>query len=95
MELAELRKKIDEIDIGITELFSRRMEICGEIAEYKRENGLPVRDSRREEEKLKTLSSQAEEGMGEYIRALYSRIFELSRDYESGKSEAEGDDSDG
>ena len=48
MDLKEIRERIDEIDDGISALFDKRMELVGEVAEYKRANGLPVSDRTRE-----------------------------------------------
>lgn len=39
MDLLELRKRIDEIDGRIVELYEKRMDICREVAEYKIDNG--------------------------------------------------------
>lgn len=52
MELSEYRKELDIIDEEILTLFTKRMKLSSEIAEYKRENSLPVLDLRREKEKL-------------------------------------------
>ena len=83
MELSELRTQIDEIDSKIVALFSERMNIAANIAEYKRQNDLPVLDSKREQEKLQALAALAPEGMEDYTKALYERIFELSREHQS------------
>lgn len=37
MELSEYRKKIDEIDAELLALFTKRMDVAAEIAEYKQE----------------------------------------------------------
>ena len=39
MDLLTLRDKLDVIDAQIVELYEKRMEICGQVAEYKIENG--------------------------------------------------------
>ena len=36
--LLEMRQKLDEIDTQITELYEKRMEICGQVADYKIKN---------------------------------------------------------
>ena len=79
MELTDYRNEIDRIDQELIRLFTRRMEISAEIGRFKQENGLPVHDPRREEEKLETLTGQAPKEMEGSVRALYERIFELSR----------------
>lgn len=52
MELQELRNEINRIDGEMLALLGRRLAVCRSIAEYKRANGLPVRDAARETEKL-------------------------------------------
>ena len=48
MTIEELRAQIDAADEQLLAAFSKRMEIAGKIADYKREKGLPVLDSSRE-----------------------------------------------
>lgn len=52
MELQELRNEINRIDDEMLVLLGQRLAVCRSIAEYKRANGLPVRDAARETEKL-------------------------------------------
>ena len=52
MELQELRNEINRIDDEMLALLGQRLAVCRSIAEYKRANGLPVRDAARETEKL-------------------------------------------
>ena len=79
MDLQELRKKIDEIDNSLIDLFERRMALSAEIARYKQEHNLPVYDPVREREILEKLAGKVKGGRGESITALYSLLFELSR----------------
>ena len=79
MDLTELRKKIDEIDDELIELFKRRMDIVADIACYKKENGLAIYDPERERQKLYDLTLKASDDNADYIIALYSLLFELSR----------------
>ena len=79
MDLQSLRIKIDKIDDAIVDLFQKRMDISGEVALYKIENNLPVFDPVREQQKLQEISGKVHKGMEDYITALYSLIFELSR----------------
>lgn len=53
--LLELRDEIDVIDKQIVALYQQRMQIAGEVAEYKIETGKKVFDKDREMEKLATL----------------------------------------
>ena len=83
MELNELRSQIDSIDDELVQLFCRRMQVAEQIADYKRQNNLPILVPAREREKLQDVSSKAGPDMANYTRVLYSMIFELSRSYQS------------
>ncbi|MCL2243167.1 MAG: chorismate mutase [Treponema sp.] len=78
MDLQEFRRQIDNIDDDIIRLFQQRMDISAEIAQYKKQNNMPVYDPARERQKLFDLSGK-DPGRSAYITALYSLIFELSR----------------
>lgn len=82
MELRDLRNKMDEIDASLVKLFCERMDTAGKIAEYKKENSMPVLDASREREKLSEVVNEAGEAMGDYTSVLYSLLFELSRAYQ-------------
>lgn len=81
MDLQTLRKQINETDDQLVPLFLARMNLSAQVADYKRANGLPVRDAKREEELLARLSAQAGD-LAPYVRALYEEILTLSRDYQ-------------
>ena len=83
MELENLRKQINETDNEITALFTKRMEIAGEIAKYKADNALPVFDRLREREILNRLTENQSEEMAMYTKMLYTTMFDLSRSYQS------------
>ena len=82
MKLEEYREKIDMVDEKLVALFAERMELSRAVAEYKKENGLPVLDASREKEKLKSVAEQSPAELREYTRRLYALLFELSRDYQ-------------
>ncbi len=48
--LTVLRAMIDAVDRDVLQLFSRRNALVGEIAQYKRENRVAIRDLQRERE---------------------------------------------
>ncbi len=86
MDLSQLRENIDEIDDQLVRLFGQRMDIAAQIAEYKKENGLPILMPTREREKLQAVSEKAGPDMANYTRGLYSMLFELSRSYQRKRS---------
>ena len=85
MDIKELRKNIDEIDRELVDLFLRRMSISAEVAEYKREVGMPVLDPARERALLERVSEMSGEEFERYTRTLYSTILDLSRSYQHKK----------
>ncbi|MGN0979965.1 MAG: bifunctional chorismate mutase/prephenate dehydratase [Candidatus Avoscillospira sp.] len=83
MDLKDYRQQMDDIDDQMIRLFRQRMETAGKIAEYKKENGLPVLDAGREREKMSALCAKMPPEMRNYTSVLYSSLFELSRSYQS------------
>lgn len=82
MNISELRNEIDQIDEKLVELFVERMDTSEKIAQYKKENSLPVFDPARERQKLNEISEHIDNKIHTYTDALYSLIFELSRTYQ-------------
>lgn len=83
VDLAESRKKIDEIDREITRLFEERMDVANDVAAYKRSTGKKVYDPQREEEKLRTLRGYASSEFNETaVEDLFRQIMSISRKYQ-------------
>lgn len=83
MDLSELRNKIDDIDSELVRLFIARMNVAAQVADYKKENHLPVYVPARERAVLQDVAEKAGPEMANYTRVLYSMLFELSRSYQS------------
>lgn len=83
MDLNELRDKIDSIDTDLVRLFTERMSIAAQVADFKKENNLPIYVPARERAILKDVAEKAGPDMANYTRVLYSMLFELSRSYQS------------
>ncbi len=77
-----MREEIDSIDKELVSLFIKRMNCSAEVAEYKREHGMPVLDASRERALLNKISELAGEDFEDYARTLYSTILSLSRSYQ-------------
>ncbi len=77
--LTDYRTRLDEIDEELLRLFTERMDIAGEIAAWKRENGRPVLDLRREKEKLRRIDELSQPELSDDSFTLFSMIMELSR----------------
>ena len=59
LDLQEIRGRLDEIDAGLVELFEKRMELCGQVAEFKIGTGKAVYDGQREKQKLEAVAAMA------------------------------------
>ncbi|MGN1204904.1 MAG: prephenate dehydratase [Lachnospiraceae bacterium] len=80
MELSDLRKKLDEIDEQIVQLYEQRMQVCAGVAEYKIETGKQVLDTAREAEKIvkvKEMVKNPENKQG--VEELFEQIMSMSR----------------
>ena len=84
MELTELRERIDRIDADLVRLFTERMALSGQVAEYKKEHNLPALDASRERQKLAAVRAAAGEQFAQPASVLYGTIFDLSRAYQDG-----------
>ena len=91
MDLQELRGKLDVIDEQIVKLYEERMDICGQVADYKIETGKRVFDKTREEEKLRRVKALAHsEFNAKGVQELFEQIMSMSRKLQYGKLAAQG-----
>ena len=81
-DLSIIREKINTIDNQIVELWKERMELCRSVAEFKKENNLPILDTQREKELLDRIKSMAGDELGDYSVSLYETIMSISRSYQ-------------
>ena len=79
MDLRELRLQIDNIDGELLRLFEHRMDVCAEIAKYKKRNGIPIYDPNRERQKLADLTQKVKKGREAHVSAVFTLLFEISR----------------
>lgn len=79
--IEELREEIDKLNKGIIELLAKRMEVAGEIAECKKQRGLPVRVPEREKAVIESVKMLAKEkGLdGKMIEDVFLKIIEHTR----------------
>ena len=82
--IEELRQNINSIDREMAELFRERMAVSCDIAEYKRECGLPVRDAAREDEVVRRGTERIDDpALRPYYRRFIKQNMALSRAYQS------------
>ena len=79
MELAEIRKKIDEIDGQLLTLFCRRMDLVKQVAEYKMEHDMEIFHPQREEAILEKTAAEAEAWYEEYAVGFFREVMRISR----------------
>ncbi|MCM1298042.1 MAG: chorismate mutase [Firmicutes bacterium] len=79
MELDQIRISIDEIDGEILTLFERRMKLCGDVADYKSKNGLPVFQGEREKQVLDKITQKSPKELEAATKLLFSQIMEISK----------------
>ncbi len=80
-KLDELREEIDKIDRQLLPLFLERMELCSEVADYKRSVGKAVLDTEREKQvlnsKMELLDDLARQNE---VYEFFTAIMSISRD---------------
>lgn len=82
-KLQEARKTISQIDQEMAQLFVRRMEAAVQVAEYKKERGLPIFDGAREKEILEKGAARVSDPVlrEHYVRFLQNNM-DVSKDYQ-------------
>ncbi len=79
MDLTSLRGEIDRIDQELLALFEERMDIVREVAQYKKEQGLPIFHPEREQQVLDRAAERAKEPYQTDARVLFTTLMELSK----------------
>ena len=77
MDIADWRKKIDDLDRELVRLLNDRARCVAEIGKIKRQNGLPIQEPNREQEVLQH-ALEANQGPldNDAMRRLFERIVE-------------------
>ena len=78
-DLSELRSGINKIDKQIEQLFKERMELCVQVAEYKKQNDLEIFQSGRENEILERVKNDMPEWLGGGSQVLFSTLMDISK----------------
>ena len=81
--LSTPREKIDAIDTQMARLFEERMGVAQSIARFKKEHGLRITDSKREEEILSRAKDRIrDENLRSYYQRFLRGAMEISKDYQ-------------
>jgi monofunctional chorismate mutase len=81
MDLDSIRANIDDIDHELVRLFQMRMNLVGEVAQYKAINSIPIFNPEREKSILNNLIPEGE--LGPYTKDFLQSIFEISKKYQN------------
>lgn len=79
-DLAECRRKIDQIDTQIRELFLERQAVTADVAAYKAANGKAVLDRSRERANIERASDSVPPELSSYAAVIQTVLMEASRD---------------
>ncbi len=74
-----LRNQIDTIDKSLLELFYKRMDVCRQVADYKKENKLPVFQGNREKEILDNVRKISPDNLEDASVFLITAIMDISK----------------
>ena len=80
--IEELRKKIDELDDKIAELYLERQRTVREIGEEKARTHAAVLDPAREKKIIARVTKQADDEQKIYLKRVFETILETSRAYQ-------------
>lgn len=78
-ELDGVRNEIDELDRQIAALLNERLALCRTVSRIKAKLGIPIEDSSREADVVKSVSQYADDGSAEAIGAIYQELFRQSK----------------
>ena len=77
MDLQKVRSEIDELDNQLAELLNKRMELVNHVAQIKKQSGIKITDSNRENEILERVCTGEN---AEYLKKIFNTIFEVSKE---------------
>lgn len=87
-DLKELREKIDGLDKSLVDIYSQRMAICSEIGKAKQEIKKNIDDTKREDEVLYNVLTNADDKLKPYVKELYKTVFSTSKAYQREQDES-------
>ena len=81
--LEEIRKRINELDKSLAELFEERMRTVFKVAEYKKLNNMNVLDRNREKDVIKrAVSYLKDQKLAPYLNLFMEDLLAISRQYQ-------------
>ena len=82
LNLDEIRAEISAINDEMLALFVKRMELSAQVAAYKKANGLPTLDRKREEAILQKVADNTGDEFRQYAIQLFRTMMDLSKEYQ-------------
>ena len=82
MEIKQLRNEINKINQEILDLFNRRMDLSAQVAQYKKEHGMPIFDPKREEEIIETVRKNARKEFQCETVEIFKALMNSSKNYQ-------------
>lgn len=79
MDLTDLRNEIDSIDEDILKLFLKRMDVCRQVADYKKEHSLPVMQGGREAQVIERIREMSPDNIKDGSEVLFANIMDISK----------------
>ncbi|HHT98511.1 MAG TPA: chorismate mutase [Acholeplasma sp.] len=84
MKLDELRKEINTIDEQIMDLFKQRMSVSKKIGEFKKQNNLPILDSKREASMFDVYKKLFDnDDLWNHYRKVLETLMNVSKEYQN------------
>lgn len=80
--LQEVRRTIEKLDAEMAELFEKRMNAAQLVAEYKKENALPILDKKREDELAAKNSELVSFELQPYYNCFIHNVMDVSKMYQ-------------
>lgn len=82
LNLEEIRKEISAINDEMLALFVKRMELSAQVAAYKKTNGLPTLDRKREEAILQKVADNTTDEFRQFALEFFRNMMDLSKEYQ-------------
>ena len=82
LNLEEIRKEIRAINDEMLALFVKRMELSSQVAAYKKANGLPTLDRKREEAILQKVADNTTDEFRQFALEFFRNMMDLSKEYQ-------------
>jgi chorismate mutase len=92
MDIADWRKKIDELDRKLVELISERAQCAHEIGKLKRNSSMPIYEPDREKIIFQNIERYNSGPLSErQLRQIYERLIDVMRQIQRDEMAPEGD----